>query len=363
MIRAAIRSVAVRRGGERRDNAWYAEHRPEVLAAATERGLARAFSSADGTARSAGFDAEMARYAEDPFRGAKVRWLLAPGETALGLSLAASRAALELAGAAPGEVDLVLAASWLPEKFVAPGDAVELVRALGVRAPGYNVESACSSGTAGLELARAVVEAGLYRRVLVALSSTNSRHTDPRGTLGWISTDAACAFVVEAARSDGEGLLASHVENTAETCGVFEHALALDEDGRPCVRMVVGEAGTRALRESSGPDTVRRICLAALDRAGLSPADVAFWGFSTPLAWFSSLATRALELDPERTLDLFPRYANLGAPFPGFLLHHGLAEGKVRPGDLVVLFTIGSVSSAGATVLRAGRIGHATEER
>ncbi len=358
MTRAAIWSVAVRRGGERRTNDWYLAHRPEVLATAREKGLARAFSTTDGTERSSGFDAEMARYADDPFRGAQVRWLLAPGETALGLEEEVARAAIALAGLDARDVDAILCASWLPERFVAPGDAVLLARALGVTAPAYNVESACSSGTACLQLAQALVVAGTFRRVLVVLSSTNSRHTDPAGTLGWISSDAAAAWVVGPARDDREGLLGSYAENTAETCGVFEHALQVGADGRPCVRMAVGPAGGRPLREASSPALVRRLCAAALERAGVAPEQVVYWGFSTPLAWFARLCVRALEIDPARTIDLFPRYANLGAPFPAFLLHHGLAEGKVRAGDLVVLFTMGSVSSSGATVLRAGPIAH-----
>lgn len=347
-MRAALRSVAVRLGAEARGNDWYTRHRPEVVAAAADKGLARAFSADGG--RTGTFDAEMARYADDPFRGAKVRWLLGPGQTALGLELEAAREALELA---PGPVDLLLCASWLPETFVAPGDAVRLARALDLRGPAYNVESACSSGTACLQLAEAMVAAGRCRRVLVVTSSTNSRHTDPGGTLGWISSDAAAAFVVEPAVG-GEGVLGAFVENTAETCGVFEHELQVDAGGQACVRMVVGAAGGRPLREASSPERVRRLCLAALDRAGVSVDDVAYWGFSTPLAWFHALCVGALGIHPERTLDLFPRFANLGATFPAFLLERGLAEGKVRDGDVVVLFTMGSVSSSGATVLRAG---------
>ena len=66
------------------------------------------------------------------------------------------------------------------------------------------------------------------------------------------------------------------------------------------------------------------------------------------------MACDALEIDPERTIDLFPRYANVGAPFPLVHLYAAAREGRVRAGDLVMIYTVGSTSSAGATVLRAG---------
>lgn len=354
-MRGAIWSVATRVGSVRRENDWYRTHRSDVVAAAADKGLARAFNTERGSAETAGFDDEMRRYAGDPFRGATVRHLLGEGQTALGLELEAARAALSLARVDVADIDLVLVSSWLPEHFVAPGDAVFLARALGTRVPAYNLESACSSGTACLQLAHAMVASGGARRVLVVLSSTNSRHTSPYDTLGWISSDTAAAWVIGPSRDGEEGLLGSYVENTADTCGVFTHELRV-EDGAPCVRMEVGPAGGRPLREATSPELVRRLCSNALDRAGVRADAIAWWGFSTPLAWFSRLCVNALGIDPARTVDLFARYGNVGAPFPAFALHHGLALGRAQPGDLALLFTMGSVSSSGASVLRLGEV-------
>lgn len=353
MNRACVRAAAVTYGAERRVNDWYVQHRPEVLRSAMDKGLARAFSTADPAG--SGFDARMAPFLADPFRGAKVRYLLGPGETALGLELAAARQALVAARLLASEVDVILCASWLPERFVPPGDAVFIARELGVSAPAYNVETACSSGLACLELAEGLLAVGRYHRVLVVLSSTNSRQTGDDDTLGWISSDVAAALIVE--RGAGpEGILASYVENTAPTCGVFEHRLVVGADGAPRVRMAVGEGGSKALRDSTGPELVRRACLRAVARARVALDDIAFFGFSTPLAWYEGLCREALGIPAHKSRDLFPRLANVGAPFPAVHLHHAIAEGRLRPGELAVLFTVGSVSSAGAMVLRVGEV-------
>ena len=245
MPTCALRSIGVRLGSEARDNAWYQQHRPAEFAAETERGLARAFQRADGTAASRGFDDAMAAYLSDPFRGARLRHVLAPGETCLGLELAAAQDALDAAGLRAGDLDVILCASWLPERFVAPGDAVFLARALGVEIPAWNLETACSSALALLQVAEGLLAAGSYRRALLVCSSTNSRQTDD--TLGWISSDVAAAAVVEAPVGD-EGLLGAMMVYTAATCGVFENALEA-VDGRGVVRRRVGAEGARALRE------------------------------------------------------------------------------------------------------------------
>lgn len=356
MTRAAIRALGVRVGQERRENAFYLEHFPDVVRGATQKSLAKAFSAQGTDEHSRGYDEEMAQYVEDPFRGAKVRYVLGSGETTLGLELDAAKDALAAARMEPSEIDLILCASWLPEFFVAPGNAVFHAGALGIRAPAWNVESACSSGLAALQMAQGLIAAGSYRNILVVLSSTNSRHTSNDDTLGWISSDVAAAAVVAPGKTRSEGLGAGYMVNTAETCGVFVHELVPTEGGGATVRMGVGSKGSAALRASTGPELVRRCVKGALSRNELGLRDIHYFGFSTPLAWYAKLCVRALEIDRERTLDLFPRYGNVGAPFPLFNLYHALTEGKLDEGDRAVLFTVGSVSSAGALVLRAGAI-------
>jgi 3-oxoacyl-[acyl-carrier-protein] synthase-3 len=340
-----------------RDNEYYQRHYPALVAAAHQKSLAKAFSTTKEDAAQLPFDAEMAQYMSDPFRGAVSRRVLGPAETVLTLEVGAAQDALAAAKLSATEIDLILCASWLPNDFVAPGDAVWIAGALGVEVPAWNIETACSSGLACIQLAHALIASGQFRRALVVVSSTNSRQALPDDTLGWISSDGAAAWVMEAAAEGSQaGVLGAFMLNTAQTCGVFQHALVPDGAGGAHVRMQVGERGSRALRETSGPEMVARCCREAATRAGVRIEDVDFFAFSTPLAWFSSLCVGALGIDPAKTLNLFPRFANLGAPFPGFNLYFGAHEGKVKPGDLVMIYTVGSVSSAGALALRWGDV-------
>lgn len=356
MRRAAIRSLGARVGRQRRDNAYYEAHFPSLVHEATQKSLAKAFSTEGGDHASTGFDQWMAKYTNDPFRGAKIRYVLDKEETCLSLELAAAKDALAAAQMEPSEIDVILCASWLPESFVAPGNAVFHASALSIGAPAWNIESACSSSLAALQIAQGLVAAESYRNILLIVSSTNSRQTSKDDTLGWISSDVAAAAVVTEARSRDEGIRAGYMVNTAETCGVFVHNLVSDPEGKPTVRMDVGVKGSAALRATTGPELVKRCVEGALSRNGLRQSDIQFFGFNTPLAWYSELCCRALDIEPEQTINLFPRYANVGAPFALFNLYHAIAEGKLHDHERALLFSVGSVSSAGALVVEVGPI-------
>lgn len=348
---ARIRSIGVRYGGERRDNAWYAEHCADVLRRQAEQRLSRVFSTQGGDAASQPFDNQMQRYTDDPFRGAVIRYKLRAHETSLTLEEDAARDALDAAGLTAADIDVILVASWLPQDFVAPGNAVFLARQLGIPAPAFNIETACSSGIAGLELAEGLLAVGRYRRVLLVLSNTVSRQADDQNTLSWISSDTAAAVILEAS-AEGD-ILGSQMENTAGTAGVFVHRIGAGPCG-PQVRMELGQVDGHALRANSGPELVQRLCRGALARAGVRLDQIQMVGCSTPLAWFASLCREALGVDEDRAVDLFPRLGNAGLPFPAIHLHHAVAEGRLEPGGLALLFTVGSTSSAGAMVVRAG---------
>jgi 3-oxoacyl-[acyl-carrier-protein] synthase III len=79
--------------------------------------------------------------------------------------------------------------------------------------------------------------------------------------------------------------------------------------------------------------------------------------FNTPTAWYADFCARALGVPRERTVDTYPEYANIGPALMPVNLLRAAESGVVKPGDLVLLYTVGSVSSAGAALLRWGNVG------
>ncbi len=328
-----------------RTNDWWREHHPILVAQAEQSTLAKIWT---GSNDADPFQRTMAPFLDDPFRGSVERRVLAPGERALHLEERAARRAIEAAGMGPQDVDLMIVASFRADQ-VGVGNAAFLARALDLRAPAWNLETACSSSVVALQTACAMVRAGEARRVLVVTSCTYSRDADPADSLSWFLGDGAGAFVVGPVEP-GLGQLAHHVEHTACTCDTFRYDLDV-VDGMAQVVMRASPQTGRVLHESS-VHFLRACVDGVLDRAGLTLGDVDFFVFNTPTAWYHRFAAAALEVDETRTISTYPELANIGPALMPANLHRALTTGRIRRGDRVLLYAIGSVSTASAAVLR-----------
>ena len=278
---------------------------PDLVDGAEQRTLARLWAPAPDSKPTA-FDVAAAPYMGDPFRGTVERRILAPDEPILPSEVRAARDAITAADLAPSDVDIVLACSFLPDQ-IGIGNAVFIARELGITGPAWNLETACSSATAGLQLATSLVRAGQARHVLVVISCSYSRVSDEADTFGWFLGDGCAAFVV-GPTDDRSGWLGAGNINTAETCGTFSYELATEQ-----IRVVPARAedSGRALRDTA-VDFLRRCVDAALRDADCLLTDIDFFAFNTPTAWYSDLCVRTLEIDPSRTVDVYPLYANVG---------------------------------------------------
>lgn len=352
MLRANLRSLAIAAPETVRTNQFWRTHHPELLATREQRALGRVFSVERAHASTI-FEQEMLPYLDDPFRGTVERRVLRPDEPASAIELPSARAAIAAAGLVAGDVDLLISCAF-PSDQPGIGNAAYLARALGLGGAAFNVESACSSALVGLDVASALLVAGRYARVLVVTSCVYSRVTRPDDSLSFTIGDAAAAFVLERSTDDA-GLLGFHNVHTAETCDALAYALVVEE-GRPVMRMHTFPAAREALRDSA-EKTVDECCRGAARAAGVSLSDVAVFVCNSPTAWFASFFARKLGVPRERVVDTYPRYANVGPALWPTALHLAASEGRLRRGDLVMAYSVGSVASAAAVVLRWGEVG------
>jgi 3-oxoacyl-[acyl-carrier-protein] synthase-3 len=354
MTGAGISALAVSFPATVRTSDYYRTHHPEAVAEAEEKSLARLFSAKGDAPPDDPFDIEMAPYLSDPFRGTVARRVLAPGEGSLDIELAAARDVLRAAGLAAGDLDAIMVASFVPDTMAA-GNAAWLARALGVSVPAWNLESACSSAIVGLQNAVALIRSGEYERVLLAVSCTYSRLLDPNDSLSWFMGDGAGAMVISRT-PPGDGVLGTKVISTQETCGAFDVAPTADVTGHAKLRMRAANAAAGRVMRDSAADQLRTCVSGALDRAGAKLGDVSFFVFNTPVAWFARACARTLGINPERTISMYPSYGNMGAALTTTNLFHAAHEGKLRRGDLVMVYAVGSTSTAAATLMRWGDV-------
>ncbi|MEH2157800.1 3-oxoacyl-ACP synthase III family protein [Nostoc sp.] len=347
-----IRSIAVSFPSIRRTNDYYREKYPELIAQAEQKSLARMFSLT-GSTPSNEFDLEMMPYLSDPFRGTVERWVLGSGESSLTLEERAARDALEAAKLSAKDVDLMIVASVWPEQ-IGLGDAAFLARKLSLEGAAWNLDATCGSTPIALQTACALVRAGEYRNVLVVISCTYSRFFDEDDTMSWFLSDGAGAFVVGSLESN-QGILGTKTIHAGELCNVVFPKLTTDAQGNPQLRMKLCKEANKVTRETA-VEFLRTCCEGAMVAAGVTLKQVDFFIFNTSTAWFASFCIRVLGINPERTINLYSEYANLGPVLTVANMYYAAKLGKIRENDLVLVYGFGAAGGIAANVMRWGNV-------
>jgi len=343
-----IKAVAIELPKGVRTNQYWHNRHPELVRAIIEKRKARLFAT-EATRPAEGFEAEMAAFQADPFKGTVERRVLTSGETALTLEAGAARRALAAAGLEAKDVDLVIVCSFLPDHFGAM-NAAYLAREVGFEGLAFNLESACSGSLVGLQTACGLVAAGQYRNAMVVASCTYSRDTDPRDMLSFTVGDGAGAILVGEVEP-GYGRLGGMGFHTGHSCGALAFENYARDDGSLWFRLrATPEAGS--VLKDMAKESLERSVHGALKNAGIALEEIDAFVFNTPFAWYAKFCARTLGVDPARTVNPYALYANTGPALMPTNLYHMAKERPLRRGDLVLFHTIGSVWSAGAMVLR-----------
>ena len=348
-----LQSVGVSAPGRVLTNDYWRRRHPQMVSDAEGRTWMWR-KPMEWTEGSEAFNQEMAPYVRDPFRGARQRRYIASDGTALELETSAARNALEAASLEADDVDLLICSSFQPDAH-GIGNAAFLARELGHSGPAWNLESACSSALVAFQTACSLVQSGQHRNVLVVSSCTYSRTTVETDPISWGVGDAASAFVVGPV-AEGAGYLGGHTVHSAETCEAVAYHLELGPDGNPHLRLRTGRNTAQILRGTS-ERYLRDCCQGALDAAGVGLPEIDHFVFNTPLAWYTAFCARVLGIDRRRTLSVYPLYANVGPALLGMNLLHAAHWKRYRPGDLVLVYTVGSVSTCSAAVMRWSDVG------
>lgn len=355
-FQSQISALAIAQPSRVVENSYWRRCHAETLASVEQR--LWMWKRADTTPEHRVFNLAMEPYVDDPFRGAvRRRWML-PGETILQYEVAASREALLRARVEASDIDLLLSTAFLPELpgTVGIGGSAFLARELRLtRATAWNLESACSSPLVAAQTADAFVRSGRFRNVLVVTSCNYSRTVDPSEPVAWGVGDAASAFVVTRSLDESVGFLGHGAVHTGDTCGSVTFQLEHEADGHLRHRLRPQRAASDLLRRTS-ERYLRQCCGDALDAAHVARADVDFLVCSTPLAWYADFCADALGFRRDQTISTYAEVANVGPVLLPMNLHEALRADRIRPGSTVLLYTIGSVSSAAASVVRLGEV-------
>ena len=270
--------------------------------------------------------------------GIATRHHAAPDETVASMAVAAGAKAVAASGVEP---DLVLLVSCSLTRSI-PGGAAEVATLLGLPGAGaVDLNAACAGFCYALSWAADAVRAGSARHVLVVASERLTTWLDPtdRGT-AIIFGDGAGAAVVGASDVNGVGPVVWGSDGTkAAAIRVPDDGAYVTMDGPGVFRWA-----TTAMTEPA---------LAACVAAGLSPADLAaFVPHQANLRIVDSLA-RQLGVEPAKVArDIVETGNTSGASIP-LAVARLLAEGRVVPGDPLLLVAFGAGLTYAAQVVLA----------
>ena len=286
-------------------------------------------------------DADLARI------GVHRRGWAGADESIADMAAIAGRRALERAGVAARDLDMIILANWTQRRYL-PEFAPTVKRMLGAeRAFAHDLGCACAGFLYGVATASEFLRNPRYQRALVIASEHTAKRARPgsRGTL--ILGDAAGAFVIERATGGdpGGGRLIDY-----ELASDGEHAQIMDISDDGWVRTYIAQRELCALAARSIFDVAQRV----LTRNRLTLADVAWIVPHSGTAGVQAAIARTLELPDERILTNYADVGNVSSASIPVALDHFVAAGTIRPGELVLSAAVGGGWYAAAALYTVG---------
>jgi len=284
--------------------------------------------------------------------GIKERRIAAEGELTSTMGAIAARAALDDAGLAPEDIDLIILATSTPDQTF-PASAVAIQAELGItQGAAFDVQAVCSGFIFALTTADNYLKSGMFKRALVIGAEAFSRILDweDRSTCVLFG-DGAGAVVVEAQKLNGvmtdRGILATCLR----TDGRYRDKLYVD--GGP------SSTGTVGHLRMDGPEVFRHavtkiseVIGTILDQAGYKASDIDWFVPHQANKRILDGAAKKLGLDKNRIIITLDKHANTSAASIPLALNTARADGRIKTGDLVLLEAMGGGFTWGAVLLR-----------
>ncbi|RXT15076.1 beta-ketoacyl-ACP synthase III [Ammoniphilus sp. CFH 90114] len=287
--------------------------------------------------------------------GIRERRISGADEASSDLAFHASQRALEKAGIAPEDLDLIVIATVTPD-MTFPSTANILQDKLGAKkAAAFDLAAACSGFLYGIATASQFIQNGLYRYALVIGVECLSKIVD------WKDRNTCVLF--------GDGAGAAVLGPVEEGYGFLSFDLGSDGKGGELLKLPAGGSRLPATVDTiasglhyismSGGDVFKfavramgNSAEAALEKAGMTKKDIDFMVPHQANIRIIDAAVKRLGLPKEKVIVNIDRYGNMSAASIPVALDEAVNKGSIRYGDNLVLVGFGGGLTWGATVLK-----------
>ncbi len=283
--------------------------------------------------------------------GIRERHIAADDERTSDLAVAAARAALANAGRTAADIDLIIVATTTPD-LTFPATAA-IVQAKLDAPPGaaFDIQAVCTGFVYALSTAEKFLISGQHQRALVIGAETFSRILDwkDRSTCVLFG-DGAGAFVVEAvSESDagGRGVMGSYLRCDGRLADL------LYVDGGVSSTQTTGHVrmqGNKVFREAV--ERISAAMVAVAEQAKIDPKTIDWFVPHQANERIIQGVVRKLHLRADQVISTIARHGNTSAASIPLAYCEGVADGRIKQGDLVMLEGMGGGLTWGAALFR-----------
>jgi 3-oxoacyl-[acyl-carrier-protein] synthase-3 len=287
--------------------------------------------------------------------GIRERRQAAPHETTSTLSVQASRHALEKAGIAATDLDLIICSTISPDMPL-PSTASLIQRELGAHGCcAFDLAAACSGFLFGMTVAEQFIRTGASKYVLVIGAELLSRYLDYKDRATCVIFGDGVAAAVFGPVEPPSGILAHELHTEGQYADhlfipaggtAMPASCRTVEDGSHFIKMRGNELFKVAVR--SLEDVSRQV----LKRAGLTTEDIDIFIPHQANQRITEAVRERLGLSSERVYSNISRIGNTSSASIPICLDECVQNGRLKKGDLVLMSAFGAGVTWGAVLMR-----------
>lgn len=289
--------------------------------------------------------------------GIKERRLAEKEEASSDLGARAAELAIQRANISKDEIDLIICATVTPDYLCMPSTACLIASKIGItNVMAFDVSAACTGFVYILNIAKAFIESGLKKNVLIigAEKYSSILNYEDRTTC-FIFGDGAGAAIISATHDKSEAI----IDVSCSSDGTYEDLIKTAGGGskHPCSQEVLD--AKMACISMKGNETFKLAVKTLtsdvqemMKRHNLSNEDINHFIPHQANYRIIKAVGEALNLTDEQTVVTVDKYANTSAASIPMAMNYAFEQGRIKAGDTVLFDAFGGGLTWGSALFK-----------
>lgn len=289
--------------------------------------------------------------------GIKERRIANEGEASSDLGARAGELAIERAGISKEEIDLVICATVTPDFLCMPSTACLIAAKLGLpNVMAFDVSAACTGFVYALNVAKAFIESGMKKNILIVGAEKYSAILDYTDrTTCFLFGDGAGAAIISATNDKNESI----IDINCSSDGNYEDLIKTPGGGskNPCSQEVL--ENKMACIKMKGNETFKLAVKTLtsdvktmLEKHNLTNEDINHFIPHQANYRIIKAVGEALDLSDEKTVVTVDKYGNTSAASIPMAMNYAFEQGKIKAGDTILFDAFGGGLTWGSALFK-----------